>query len=111
MKSEVALLPCQSYDTRMHFSVGMVIKQMLNERQGEKFLSSFFSSFFLAKGGETLRQANLERICMVMLGQSRCSWEKDEVGNKIGLMSTGPILGRGRQGWAINSRGAEMKKA
>ena len=25
-------------------------------------------------------------------GKSRCSWEKDEVGNKIGLMSTGPIL-------------------
>ena len=65
------------------------MKQMLNVRQG----------------GELVRQAMLERICMVMLGKSRCSWEKDEVGNKIGLMSTGPILGRGRQGWAVNSGG------
>ena len=32
------------------------------------------------------------------LEKGRCSWEKAEVGNKIGLMSTGPILGEAGRG-------------
>ena len=41
---------------------------------------------------------------MVMLGKSRCSWEKDEVGNKIGLMSTGPIRGEAERQAGVGTK-------